>query len=164
MANSTGEIPSTVAATSTLPGNTSNPVILHTLLDDEDMFVGSGDQENPPLEAEGKELESEVRGPEVRGPEVREPEVKEDAQMSSEEELERNDEDGDSGDDDADEDDVYEVVENTSDILGYFKGKEKTRDRGFSAGLCNNLKCSTFFIGHISVFCMVFTLANRNNE
>ena len=126
MANSTEEIPRVIAATST-SGNASDPVILHTLLDDEDMFVGSGEQENPPREAEGKELEPEMQEQEIQEPEVKEPEVKEDAQMSSEEELESNDEDGDSGDDDADDDDVYEVVENTSDILGYFKGKERTK-------------------------------------
>ena len=82
--------PDAAAATSAA-SSVSYPIILHTLLDDEDMFVGSGDQTSALMDEQEVELKPEVVEPE----------------------------DNDNDDDDEE----YEVIENTSDILGYFKGK-----------------------------------------
>ena len=91
--------PDAAAATSAA-SSVSYPIILHTLLDDEDMFVGSGDQASAQMD----EQEVELR-PFVEEQEDWEPETENQA------------------DDNDDDDEEYEVIENTSDILGYFKGK-----------------------------------------
>ena len=93
----------TAAATSAA-NSVSYPIILHTLLDDEDMFVGSGNQASTQM---GDDRED--RAPDAE------------------------DQVDDNGDED-EEDEEYEVMENTSDILGYFKGKisaqrERERER-----------------------------------
>ena len=91
--------PDTAAATSSA-SSVSYPIILHTLLDDEDMFVGSGVQASAQMEDEQEvEMKPEVVEPEDLAPEG-------DHQVD---------------DDDDDDDEKYEVIENTSDILGYFK-------------------------------------------
>ena len=98
--------PDTAAATSSV-SSVSYPIILHTLLDDEDMFVGSGVQASAQMEDEQEvELKPEVVEPEDWAPE--------------------GDDQVDDDDDDDEDDEKYEVIENTSDILGYFKGKLST--------------------------------------
>ena len=106
--------PDTAAATSSA-SSVSYPIILHTLIDDEDMFVGSGVQASAQMEDEQEvELKPEAVEPEDWAPEG-------------------GDQVDDDDDDDDEDDEKYEVIENTSDILGYFKGKlstERERERG----------------------------------
>ena len=96
--------PATAAAAAASSSSISYPVILQTLLDDEDIIVGSGDQlslEAGVVEDEQEEVRAEVQEQEVQEPET---EVHPKADENKDEEE-------------------YEVVENTSDILGYFRGK-----------------------------------------
>ena len=97
------------AAATSSASSASYPIILHTLLDDEDMFLGSGIQASAPMEDE----------PEVE----RKPEIVEQEVWAPEEE----DQVDDDGDNDDEDDEKYEVIENTSDILGYFKGELSTK-------------------------------------